>query len=763
MTSEEKSFLQNILENRFVKFTIPYAIGAWGFVQVAAFLESRYSWAEGWPDFIVVLFLVMLPSVLLFSYFRGKSSDQLVKTEKIFFPINLLLALALAFFGFGKSDLNATPAKVAVIDEEGQEIERLIPHHSSSRRVTLLPWDNQLNDPEARWMSYTLPQILGADLEQDQRLISITPRDLAADYNEYNAKLNVKPPFSIQRKIASDQYSDYFLDGSIKKEGDNYQVTTTLFNTKDGKEFYSKEYKNADPLTIIDQISEDFRNEVYVENELEDDFIDLPVSNLFTNSLEALKYFGQSLQQAYYSNNKSAAADNATKAINIDPNFAMANFYLCEYLVQINKVAESKAAITRAMEMKDMLNERMQFEIKVGYMTFESLDKALALLEMWSQLYPRDFKPYNLLMMLYDMRSEAEKSRQTALRALENGHTGSVLLKLAKLENAQGNQEEAKKYYQQFEKEFPHKAKNMFGEGNIYMSTGEFDKAQEHFEKLHLLNPDKSNILAKLAEIQGKKGNFQKQLSLYDDALRTEKQFLDSIRTMQKKEMVYLNLGQIDRYFEEMNKRWQLMTRISPYNQIQFEKTMPYNVKAIIDQGKGEGLLDTLLAITRQLDNSFVDFNCVAMVNYYLAVEDKEQLNKAMDTCEEAFKKIQTEVQMNVVYALVAKVNKDYKKAIEYLEAVQSGSKLDDSLLWFFGEIYRLDKQYDQAERQLKATLKIDPYNTNLLYQLALTYHEQSKDDLARSTMQKALDIWKNADANFQPANQAKERLASWN
>jgi tetratricopeptide (TPR) repeat protein len=763
MTSEEKSLFQNILENRFVKFTLPYIVGAWGIIQVVAFLESRYSWAQGWPDFILVFALIMLPSVLLFSYYRGSTNTAtLAKVEKIFIPINLILAIILASFGIGKSDLNNTGSKISVITEEGETIERVVPSISSIKRIVLLPWDFKGDDPEPQWTTFALPEILSSDLEQDSRLIAISPLALANEYNEYNAQLNRTPPFSIQRKMASDNYSDYFMTGTVEKNEGAFHISIIVYNTKDGKEIYTKKYENANPVTIVDLISEDFRKEIYVENELGETFIDLPVSNLYTNSIEALKYYSEGIKQSHFKRNYKAAKENAANAVKVDPNFAFAYAKLSEYELVMNEIAASKTAIQKAMQLKDVLSERMQFAIKYSYMYFESPVKALSLLEMWSQLYPMDYKPYSLLISHYEIRGETEKAKSTAQRALDNGHTGGLLLKLAGFENAQGNMEMAKKYYDRFEKEFPDKANDNIDKGDLYLSQGDFDKAEEHFEKLHLLNPDKSEIIEKLAEVQGKKGNFEKQLEKLDQAIALEKQFQDSLRLMQSKELVYLNKGQIEQYFKEQKKRWQLSSRVVPLYQQQIELIYPNNIQAVLDQGKQEGLLENLLSISSKLDNSVIDIACMAKGNYYIFINDAENLNATMKDCMDDFKKLQTEVQMNVVYAFIEKVNGNYSKAIEHLENIQKASGLDDSYLGFFGEIYRLNKEYEKAENQLIASLRVDPFDAKLLYQLALTYHEAGKNELAKTTLQKAIDVWKDADSNYIPAQVAKANMLEW-
>jgi len=441
------------------------------------------------------------------------------------------------------SDAADSGSHISVVNEEGQVEKRYVPSTNSIKRIILLPLENKSNNQDIQWLTFALPQILKSDLEQDSRVIGIAPESLNNLYDEYSVQLDRTPPFSIQRKIALDNYTNYFMNGEIEKSGENYLVTTRLINTVDGKEVYTKSYENVDPLNIVDQISEDFRSEVYVENELGDQFIDLPVSNLYTNSLDALEAYTEGIQSLYFKADISEAIVQQTKAITIDPKFAVAHSTLGICHIYNNDGQKAKASFKNAMNLKDMLSERMQFLIKYSNVGYENPVKATGLLEMWSQLYPMDYMPYNFLITIYQRTNELEKAKETALRALENGHSGSLLLTLAYMENQQGNFEASEKYYARYEKEFPHKKKDNLGRGNIFMAQGEFDKAQAHFEKMYILESDNANIIRKLAEIQGKKGNFDKQLELLDEALSYEKQLSDSVYIYRQQEAVYYQQG----------------------------------------------------------------------------------------------------------------------------------------------------------------------------------------------------------------------------
>ena len=59
--------------------------------------------------------------------------------------------------------------------------------------------------------------------------------------------------------------------------------------------------------------------------------------------------------------------------------------------------------------------------------------------------------------------------------------------------------------------------------------------------------------------------------------------------------------------------------------------------------------------------------------------------------------------------------------------------------------------------------LKLDPYHPKTHYELALSYNEMKNNDKALEHMQIAVDIWKDTDASFSIAQDAKNKLKEWN
>ena len=58
--------------------------------------------------------------------------------------------------------------------------------------------------------------------------------------------------------------------------------------------------------------------------------------------------------------------------------------------------------------------------------------------------------------------------------------------------------------------------------------------------------------------------------------------------------------------------------------------------------------------------------------------------------------------------------------------------------------------------------MKLDPYYPKTHYELALSYHEMKNNDKAIEHMQIAVDIWKDADKEFNIAQEAKNKLKEW-
>ena len=78
------------------------------------------------------------------------------------------------------------------------------------------------------------------------------------------------------------------------------------------------------------------------------------------------------------------------------------------------------------------------------------------------------------------------------------------------------------------------------------------------------------------------------------------------------------------------------------------------------------------------------------------------------------------------------------------------------------GRCYRKLKQYDKSEEHLVVVLKEDPFHPQTHYELGRLYHDMKNTKKAKEHMKIAVDIWKNADSEYDISNQAKDIYKDW-
>ena len=78
------------------------------------------------------------------------------------------------------------------------------------------------------------------------------------------------------------------------------------------------------------------------------------------------------------------------------------------------------------------------------------------------------------------------------------------------------------------------------------------------------------------------------------------------------------------------------------------------------------------------------------------------------------------------------------------------------------GRCHRQLKEFNQSIENLLQILKLDPYDPKIHYELALSYNEMNNHDKAIKHMKIAADIWKEADKEFNIAQDAKSKLEEW-
>src|SRR4029078_4716664 len=212
------------------------------------------------------------------------------------------------------------------------------------------------------------------------------------------------------------------LTGSIASLGSHYVITLEALNahTADpiAREQIEAESKEK-VLTSLGTASSNLRQKLG-ESLSSIKKYDVAIEQATTSSLEALKAFAQG-NEARARGRTSDAFAFYQRAVELDPNFALAYARIAVFYGNQDQIESAKKYVDKAYALRDRVSEREKFYIEEkyhGYVTGD-LEKMMEVEKTWVSQYPNDYAPHNNLALSYLFFGRYEEAQKEALRAIE--------------------------------------------------------------------------------------------------------------------------------------------------------------------------------------------------------------------------------------------------------------------------------------------------------------------------------------------------------
>jgi len=263
--------------------------------------------------------------------------------------------------------------------------------------IVLADFANTTGDPV---FDGTLRQGLAVQLEQSPFLSLISEAGIQKTLRLMGQPPEAKLTPEVAREVCERTASAAVLEGSIASLGSQYVLGLRARDCRTGSVVDDEQVQTArkeDVLNSLTQIASKFRTRAG-ESLVTVAKHDTPLAEATTPSLEALKAYSTGCR-VNFSNGSAAAVPFLKRAIEIDPQFAMAYAYLGRMYGDIGESVLSAESTTRAYQLRDRTSERERFFIIVTYhrQVTGNLPKAREALESWAQTYPRDVGAHSLL------------------------------------------------------------------------------------------------------------------------------------------------------------------------------------------------------------------------------------------------------------------------------------------------------------------------------------------------------------------------------
>lgn len=267
----------------------------------------------------------------------------------------------------------------------------------------------------------TLKKALAVDLGQSPYLNVFPEQKIRQTLQFMGRGPDERITLDIGREICQRDGIKALLTGSIASLGSSYAITVEALNAGNGESLARQQVqadRKEDVLNALHRASSDLRGQLG-ESLASVQKYDMPLSQATTSSLDALKSLSMG-DGKHAQGDELGAIPYYKRAIELDPNFAMAYARLGAVYNNLQQTELSEVNRQKAFELRDRASEREKLYIMSHYYADSGqMEKGITALEMYRRTYPRDSIPHINLAAIYNQFGQFDNALVNARNAVE--------------------------------------------------------------------------------------------------------------------------------------------------------------------------------------------------------------------------------------------------------------------------------------------------------------------------------------------------------
>lgn len=662
-------------------------------------------------------------------------------------------------------------------------------------KVAVITFENQTGEKAYDYLQEAIPNLLITSLEQS-KAIRVTSWERLRDLVKQLGKVDQKV---IDRDLGFELCRmdgiQAIVLGSFIKGGDVFVTDAKVLDvsTKSLLKTVSSRGDGVESILRkqIDELSRGIAKGIGTEEQV-GKAISSPITEATTDSLDAYNYFlkGREEFEKFYWADSRALLE---KAVELDPEFAMAYSYLARVYERLGNADAARAAYDKLRKYGDRVSGKEGLYIKaLLVMSAEKKQEKYAdILKKIVQEYPEEKRARVELAGFYTNIQKYDEAENELLQALKlDPHYGYAMNQLAYAYSYQNRYDEAIKYFKLYASVSPGDANPYDSLGDLYFRMGRLEDALQQYKEAVRVKPDFGSG-TRISYIYALTEN-------YDEAMKWVDQFISAAPSGGHKAVGY-QLRAIYLYFfgnaqlalEELDKAQELAARDNDYGTI----NTIYRAKIWISYDWGK--YDLFLKYAKARFDNIAEHKLQpeslnsALYLFYQGLGDlkKGRLDLAKAKLAEIDKARSNEKDKsslfwmdNSYHLLLIEVSLSEGRASEVMAAY---NKMNKTPL-VIGQIYTLlqnniplsndvparafalEGKRDQAIAEYERLTSVDPQarKQELIhpfsrFRLARLYEANGHRAKAIAQYEKLAEIWKNADQGLSEVREANERLAA--
>jgi len=658
--------------------------------------------------------------------------------------------------------------------------ESLPPVQTEKPSIAVLYFENNSGKETLDHWRSGLSEMLITDLSQSKFLHILSSDRIYSLMERFN--LTEKDKYSTEdlKKVARQGGASHVLRGSFITAGEKFIINVSLMNPQTTGIISSLREEGMGEVSItdsLDQITQHIKKDLDLSEEQISSDLDKELSQITTQSPEALKYYVQGVKlhdQGRY----RAAIPLYERAVQIDPEFALAYRRLGTAYGNLGLAPQKREYMEKAMKLKDRLSDKERLLIEGSYYDdFENTyEKAIASYKNLLKTYPKNPPANHNLALIFSNLDQRETAVLYYERARDAGaefvgtytslaYCYRVLGEYDKskqvledyIENkgaASGIHRELANHYRHFEKYDPALSEvekalslepanfwNLNLQANIYRCKKDLKKAENIYWKLYGLTEPGAGYCAV-------SGLFSLNLvwGKYNEAQSWLKQGITGTRELNVKwpesewrsELAYLH-GKTGRYEEALKE-----CDLSLEDAAQAYRSRFYYQRSALHR---KGLVQ------------------LAHHSIYEAQNTAQKLKEFIEAGI-------NEKSIRLYYHLMGRIEIEKGNYAEAEDLIQKALSLtpfqrDDefmeSLAWAHyraGDLDNAIKQYEKIISLTPGNIYFGDIYSRSFYMLGKIHQKKGHTSEALTYYEKFLDLWKDADPGLPEVKDARKRMA---
>ena len=416
-------------------------------------------------------------------------------------------------------------------------------------RLAVLPFVNMSADPENEYFSDGITEELLNAFTKVKGL-QVTSRTSAFAFKGKNTDI---------REIGIQLNVDRILEGSVRKAGNRVRITAQLINAADGYHIWSENYDRdlTDIFEVQDEISNIITNKCR-ENliaKTEEKLVNIPTKNIeaYTLFLKGLHFHNKITPK-----NTKKAIECFEKAISLEPGYAHAYAMAATGYAYLGATGNMHPAV--AFEIVHRYSDKaleLDSSLAAGYsakgaayllydwkwdLAYESLIKAV-------ELHPATTEAHQLLSLYYLSTGRKLDAVDIMEKALEVDPISPMVNQyLADAYLNAGKTDDAIKQLDHLLDLNPNMRVALEAKGWCFGIKGDWKKATEIFEEIHLLLKNPLKGLAPLGCAYGRSGESEKALECIRKIEQRQVEEPETVLDIDLA-MIWWSLGEKDKTF----------------------------------------------------------------------------------------------------------------------------------------------------------------------------------------------------------------------